>query len=166
MRITGGWGFGTLTSSSHGDAKVSEPNLALGMALDLGGAAVDNLIVRGRLRGALSHYGESDFGDDLWFSYGALGVGADYYIVPINVYAGGSVLLAGIARTHHERANRSKAGLGLDLDVGKEWWIAPRWGLGIALRASYMDVGSADILQQRARLRSLHVGLQLSATYD
>jgi hypothetical protein len=29
-----------------------------------------------------------------------------------------------------------------------------------------MDVGSADILQERARLRSLHLGLQLSATYD
>jgi hypothetical protein len=169
LRVTTGYGFGTLSASGAG---VREGSLVVGLGVDVGGTVAENLIVRGRLRGAVSYYRDNDFGSDVLFSFGTLGLGVDYYFMPINIYVGGTVSLAGITRADDDRVNRSKAGMGLDLDVGKEWWISRRWGIGIALRATYIDVAPANILAASridatdARLRSFHVGLQFSATFN
>jgi len=164
LRATTGWGFGRL-GASKGD--LHEPSFVLGFGVDVGAAVIENLIVRGRLRGAAGYYDDSDFGDQVLFTFGGIGAGVDYYIMPINVYVGGTLSVAGITREQEDSSHRSKAGIGIDLDVGKEWWIGRRWGLGIALRASYIDVASANILRDpSARLRSFHVGLHLSATFN
>jgi hypothetical protein len=167
VRATTGYGFGTLAA---GD--VHEPSLMLGLGVDVGSAVIENLIVRGRMRGMVSYFADNDFGENVLYSFGTFGVGVDYYFMPINIYIGGTLSVAGISRTVEERINRSKAGVGLDLDVGKEWWVGRRWGIGLALRASYLDVAPANILQvsriepRDARLRSVHVGLQFSATFN
>lgn len=169
LRATSGYGFGSLTASA---ADVREGSLVVGLGVDVGAAVIENLIVRGRLRGAVGYYQDNDFGEDVLLSFGTLGAGVDYYFMPINIYVGGTVSVAGITRSDEDRANRSKAGLGLDLDVGKEWWISRRWAIGIALRATYIDAAPANILTAAgispadARLRSFHVGLQFSATFN
>jgi len=169
LRATTGYGFGSLTATK---ADVREGSLVVGLGVDVGSAVIENLIVRGRLRGAVSYYRDNDFGANVLFSFGTLGIGVDYYFTPINIYVGGTVSVAGITRADEDRANRSKAGIGLDLDVGKEWWISRRWAIGIALRATYIDVAPANILRAAdidpsdARLRSFHVGLQFSATFN
>jgi len=169
LRATSGYGFGSLTASK---AEKSEGSLVVGLGVDVGSAVIENLIVRGRLRGAVSYYRDNDFGANVLFSFGTLGLGVDYYFTPINIYVGGTVSVAGITRSDEDRANRSRAGLGLDLDVGKEWWISRRWAIGLALRATYIDVAPANILKVAdfeitdGRLRSFHVGLQFSATFN
>jgi hypothetical protein len=166
LRVTTGWGFGRLGASKGG---LHEPSFTLGFGVDVGAAVIENLIVRGRLRGAAGYYRESDFGDHVLFTFGGVGAGVDYYFMPVNLYIGGTLSIAGIARAQadEDKGHRSKAGVGIDLDVGKEWWVGRRWGLGLALRASYVDVGSANILgDPAARLRAFHVGLQLSATFN
>jgi hypothetical protein len=169
LRATSGYGFGTLSASGTG---VREGSLVIGLGVDVGSAIVENVILRGRLRGAVSYYRDNDFGANVLFSFGTAGLGVDYYFTPINIYIGGTVSVAGISRADEDRSNRSRAGLGLDLDVGKEWWISRRWGIGIALRATYIDVAPGNILKAAeldpvdARLRSFHVGLQFSATFN
>jgi hypothetical protein len=164
LRVTTGWGFGRLSAS---EGNLHEPSFVIGLGVDVGTAVIENLIVRGRVRGAAGYYSEGDFGNDVLFSFGGVGAGVDYYFMPVNIYVGGTISIAGIARADEDNSHRSKAGLGLDLDVGKEWWVGRRWGIGIALRASYIDVASANILHDpSARLRSFHAGLQLSATFN
>lgn len=169
LRVTSGYGFGSLSAS---DAGVREGSLVVGLGVDVGGAVIENLIVRGRLRGAVSYYRDNPFGTNTLYSFGTAGAGIDYYFMPINIYLGGTVSVAGISRADEDNVNRSKAGIGFDLDAGKEWWISRTWGIGIALRATYMDVAPANLLKAAgirpsdSRLRSLHVGLQFSATFN
>jgi hypothetical protein len=143
-----------------------ETSLLAGLAVDGGAAVMENLIVRARLRTAVTGFRESEFGDDVLFSYGAAGAGVDYYFMPINVYVGGTISVAGVARTTNDRVNHSRAGLGLDLDVGKEWWLGAHWGVGVAARAGYVDVGAEHTVRDGGRLRAWHLGLQFSATYN
>jgi hypothetical protein len=166
LRATTGWGFGRLSASQTSQ---HESSFVLGFGVDVGAAVVENLIVRGRVRGSAGYYRESDFGDEVLFTFGGVGAGVDYYFMPVNLYVGGTISVAGIARAQadEDKGHRSKAGVGLDLDVGKEWWVGKRWGLGLSLRASYVDVASANIVNNpSARLRAFHIGLQLSATFN
>jgi hypothetical protein len=167
VRATTGYGFGALMA---GDTH--EPNLVIGLGVDVGSAVIENLIVRGRMRGMVSYFSDNAFGENVLYSFGTFGAGVDYYIMPINIYVGGTLSVAGVSRTVEDNIHRSKAGLGLDLDVGKEWWVGRRWGIGLALRATYIDVAPANILSASritpsdARLRSANVGLQFSATFN
>lgn len=169
LRATTGYGFGALSAP---DAEVREGSLAIGLGLDIGSAVIENLIVRGRARGMVSYFSDNAFGSSVLYSFGTLGAGVDYYIMPINIYVGGTVSVAGVTRTDEDHVNRSKAGLGLDFDVGKEWWVGRRWGIGLALRVTYIDCAPANILRisgiepANGRLRSVHVGLQFSATFN
>jgi hypothetical protein len=57
--------------------------------------------------------------------------------------------------------------LGLDLDVGKEWWVSGNWGLGLSLRFRYIDVAPANVgFGRDGRLDSFQIGLSFSATYN
>lgn len=162
LRVTTGWGVGRLYGKNGRD----ETSLLVGLAVDGGAAVIENLIVRARLRTGVTGFRESDFGDDVLFSYGAAGFGVDYYFMPMNVYLGGTVSVAGVARSTEDHVNHSRAGLGLDLDVGKEWWLGSHWGVGIAARASYVDVAAEHTVRGGGSLRSWHLGLQFSATYN
>ena len=144
----------------------TETSLVAGLAVDAGAAVIENLVVRARLRTGVTGFRESDFGDDVLFSYGAAGFGLDYYFMPVNVYVGATFSIAGVARTRDDEVNYSRAGIGIDLDVGKEWWLGANWGVGIAARASYVDVAAEHTVRGGGRLRSWHLGLQFSATYN
>jgi hypothetical protein len=85
--------------------------------------------------------------------------------MPANIYLGVTLSLVGATRSHDDHALHSKAGGGVDLDLGKEWWLGNHWGVGLALRATLDQVGGANI-EPDGSLRSFHVGLQFSATYD
>ena len=162
LRATTGWGYGPITGTA---SKRQEGSLALGVAFDVGSAVIENLIVRGRLRASALGFSDGDFGDDVLFSFGAIGVGVDYYFMPSNIYLGATLSLVGASRSHDDHTLHSKAGFGVDLDVGKEWWFGNHWGVGLAVRATLDQVGGANI-ETGGSLRSFHVGLQFSATYD
>lgn len=57
-------------------------------------------------------------------------------------------------------------GVGLHALVGKEWWVSPTWGLGIAGQlfvGSMKDNAEGD---DAPTWRTVALGLLLSATYD
>jgi hypothetical protein len=162
LRATTGWGYGPLVGTKR---KVEEGSLALGVSFDAGAAVIENLIVRGRLRASALGFSDSDFGDDVLFTFGAIGAGIDYYFMPANIYLGATLSLVGASCSNDDDTLHSKAGFGVDLDLGKEWWLGNHWGVGLALRATLDQVGGANI-ERGGSLRSFHAGLQFSATYD
>ncbi len=77
-----------------------------------------------------------------WTGAGFFGPGATYYLMPANVYFTGA---AGISWVRERQPNDSRAhttdtGIGLNVDIGKDWWVDTQWGIGIAGRLWYTRV--------------------------
>jgi hypothetical protein len=52
------------------------------------------------------------------------------------------------AASAERSASSSDAGVALNFDVGKEWWVGPSWGLGLAARLYCSSTSTATALIQ------------------
>ena len=153
--------------------RLSDGGVAIGSSLDLGAAVSQNLIVRGRLGwSATGRLADKVFGPDIGAVLGDVGAGADYYLMPINMYFGVTLGLAGVAfvnnrRSDDHRVRHSKAGISLTWDIGKEWWLSGNWAIGIAGRLSYTNVAPANLIPgSDGRLAVWSLGPAFTATYN
>ena len=179
LRATSQLAFSTV-STATGDQRgtLRESGASAIAAVDVGMAVVDDLIVRARLAGSYQLARRSDFSElnereFSLFVLGELGAGLDYYIMPLNLYVGATLGISGVSFTEFDRDSKdsrtvhSKAGLALDVDVGKEWWITGNWGMGLALRLRYMTHGAANIAPgSDGNLNVLQIGPLFTATYN
>jgi hypothetical protein len=118
------------------------------LTLDVGAAAIENLIVYGRVAGLgwnqLGAGGSSNAGS----AYaGLLGAGARYYLMPWNVYGSATAALAVLKITNDlGKAQNAHPGLGLDLEIGQDFWAGTpldRRAIGLALRFNWVHCGAA-----------------------
>jgi CxxC motif-containing protein (DUF1111 family) len=87
-------------------------------------------------------------------------------VSPANVYISANLLIAEYQLTSNgNELGKAELGPGVSLMVGKEWWVSPNWGLGLAaqlLGASLKDKGGGN-----APLWSVGgLALVFSATYN
>lgn len=145
-------------------------------SIDIGGAPARDLVIFGRARGSwlldptLKVGGDKRATpDDLVVDQGMLGAGINYYVMPINIYLGGAIGFAWVERTRGDREededDDGDVGFGIDLDAGKEWWIADNWGIGVALRLSLASVPASDI-DPEAMFGCGSIAVLFSATYQ
>jgi hypothetical protein len=173
--------FGSIAGDDHTLADIDEitvSSVGLAISIGIGGALTDNLILNADLYQAMmfdpgveidgEDVGDADelgfdvgVGDDA--EIGGVGIGVTYYIMPINIYLGGSI---GIGQAVFEdgRGDRegSEIGLALNALVGKEWWVGTDWGLGLAGQFTYLRAED-DIFGD---INALAVNLLFSATYN
>lgn len=174
LRLAAGFGYGSGTEEVPvlGDVELSGG--AGFFSLDIGGALVDNLVLHGRLSSLLLasptvyvQDQEFDTPDDASLSFALLGVGLTYYLMPANVYFTGVV---GVARASADDGtgdpSTTKAGFGLQGDIGKEWWVSDNWGLGVAGRLMYAAVPDEQVGDDSTTLHGLGFGVLFSATYQ
>lgn len=141
IRVGAGLGYARASRKlTSGTEKLG--GLAGSLALDIGGAAIENLIVYGRLSGvAFNHASSSDTEQINGAYFLTLGAGARYYFMPEDWYAGATLSLAGIRVTDNEiAAQNAHPGFGFDLEAGHDWWIGSHYdqrSVGLALRFSY-----------------------------
>jgi hypothetical protein len=92
------------------------------------------------------------------------GAGITYYVMPINLYFG---LSGGISKVTFTDTSgyeiSTKIGWGVNLMVGKEWWVSENWGLGIALQ---MFLASSPEKNIAAEIVTTAGGLPFSATFN
>ncbi|MCB9731754.1 MAG: hypothetical protein H6745_03855 [Deltaproteobacteria bacterium] len=172
IRLSVGAGFNTATL--HG----TDPSTTLsgvgGMAsFAFGGIIADNLALNADLF-AMTVFepkvsvGDADLGDakDTTLTIGGLGVGATYYIMPINMYFAASVGVAtGTVRTKRGGVTiegESDPGFGASFMIGKEWWVGRQWGLGVAAQAILASLPDKD----DERVTAFGIGILFSATYN
>jgi len=157
----------TLAYVRRPDYRWSGGGVSLGIAV--GGAVIDNLVVHADFRGTLifdptEHaFGRRvDFGADLVFQ--SMGAGVTYYFMPANVYIGAGLGVGLISFENDSGASKdTSAGLTLNANVGKEWWIGSEWGVGIAAQFSYLRV--KDYVDDE-HMHGITGSLVLSATYN
>ncbi|WP_224369540.1 outer membrane beta-barrel protein [Hyalangium versicolor] len=111
-----------------------------GLNVELGFALFRNFIIAGKLFGTTTPSPDLKIGgvtfenddEDLRSNFGAAGVGLTYYIMPANVYLSGALTVTklGLVR-NDENLGETKTGQGLHFGIGKEWWLADEWGLGL-----------------------------------
>jgi hypothetical protein len=150
-----GGGFTSLSASSGGtDVKLSGASGSFAAAL--GGTVSPNLIVYGSIFGSsmsdpdltITGYGTSSTSGTV--SLIGVGPGLAYYIEPVNMYVAGTLAAMKISSSDSNGNNTGESswGVGFQGLVGKEWWMTPEWGLGIAgeiIVASMKDSTQSDI---------------------
>jgi len=176
LRLTLGmgymWGRGTPNAELAGYAGAlgfsfgSMVSENFGLHFDLSGSNA--------FRSGLSIDGSEDTTYNAVFQTSGFGLGATYYFMPVNVYAslgvgGGwlyttaytltddSYLLSG-----HET---SSFGPMVTLSLGKEWWLTPAWGMGVAAMYQFLSVNGEDLGQYTVD-NVHHLSVRLSATFN
>jgi hypothetical protein len=144
--LSGADGFGNTVTASGGSG-------SFGVAI--GGAIAPNFILFGTLFGVgfspTVKVGGVDAG--LYNSSAALagiGGGAAYYFEPVNLYLSAALAFtsAEIDDTNSHPIYQTRDGIGVQLMVGKEWWISQDWGIGVAgefIGASMKDKNDSSV---------------------
>jgi hypothetical protein len=155
VRVGAGLGYARASRKlSSGSEKLG--GLAGSLTLDIGAAAIEDLIIYGRLSGvAFNHASSSDTEHINGAYFLTLGAGARYYFMPQNWYAGATLSLAGIRVTNDEiDAQNAHPGFGFDLEAGKDWWIGTHYdkrSIGLALRFSYETCSTSASAMPRGK---------------
>ena len=135
--------------TSSGALKLS--GTAWGLDVAVGGAVSQDLIIFGEF--TFMNVGSPDVMVDsgsvnsngATFDHIGIGPGIAYYIEPANVYLSGALIFGKLQIQNGDTVTaQTKAGLGANFMVGKEWWASPQWGLGAAFQlmfASNKDSG-------------------------
>lgn len=167
-------GLGGASEVRSGGGSRRELSGGSGMfSVDVGGALRENLILHGRFASATIMDPDvsindrpSESLDGFTVDAFLLGPGLTYYFMPANVYVTGVV---GLSWLRLEWAGVDEAyrdtGVGLNFDLGKEWWVRDQWGLGVAARLFY---SFTSYRLDAARMRENFTGLALlfSVTYQ
>ena len=185
LRFALGIGGGSMKEEfeSSGDEIAASGAGMLG-SLDIGAAITDELTIHGRL-GFLQMFSPSlerngdeyDRPFDVSVLAIILGPGLTYNIMPLNLYITAVGGLSVIGYTFDEEdedfeeefRDEPNAGFGLNLDVGKEWWVTTQTGIGVAGRFWWGTGGGEDdidfeIVESTRNL--LAFGLVFSVTHQ
>lgn len=159
LRFALGIGGGSMSETFDNDAEGSASGAGMMGSIDIGGAITDELTIHGRI-GILQMFGPSLEleGEELDPPYDVsvlgilLGPGLTYNIMPLNLYitAVGGLNIIGYSFDEQDEdfdesmRDEPTAGFGVNLDVGKEWWVTTQTGIGVAGRFWWGTGGSED----------------------
>jgi hypothetical protein len=140
LRLSAGPGYAS-SEIDIGSATYKYSGSGADLNLAIGAIVSDNLAIHATLggwsivepdvelsAGNLSLDGQLD---DATFGLSTFGVGVTSYFAE-NFYFSGSLGFAVISIDDGSERGQTDEGLGVDLTLGKEWWVSDGWGLGLA----------------------------------
>ena len=92
------------------------------------------------------------------------GPGLACYFEPINAHVSGGIAFSTVRISPSPFGGggySTKVGMGLNLSLGKEWWLAREWGIGLAGQVHLAAIQDGD-----DRATGASYGVLLSATYN
>ena len=131
-------GLGGLASSAStplGDAKLSGTGGSFSIAA--GGAVSENFILAGHVWGhsvsdpRVELGGQSATASGSTVSLTGVGLDLTWYLMPSNVYFTVTPSITKLSVEYNGQTSDTENGLGLQLAVGKEWWVSDHWGIGL-----------------------------------
>jgi hypothetical protein len=165
--------FGKITSDM-GHEQIDMSGTGMKFDFKIGGAVRENLILHATMISTMlngpsvksSYGGTGKTENTLSISENMLiGGGLTYYVMPSNLFLSGSLGLGNysLTDTKNDVNGSTNGGFSMQLKVGKEWWVARRWGLGIALTYGKTFV---DNTAGNEKLNSSRFGILFNATLN
>ena len=174
MRLSMGGGSGNANIEEAGN-KAELKGGAGDMNLAFGGMVSKNLALHGTIWGwgvqdpdaslTIPGLGSGSGTLNGFLAMSAIGPGVTYYLMPANVYFSGSVGVGNLTGSD-EIDGSTDTGFALDATVGKEWWVGPNWGLGLAGDFTYLTAKDKDIVGSSESWAVTGFGLRFSATFN
>jgi hypothetical protein len=171
-------GIGSLSFSespvyTDGTGRLSASGPAGFFAFHLGFSLTDNVILYGALNGySASNPDYSLNGDSLTatlsntLGVSSYGGGLALYLDSLNAYISADLGTATTRITVGRTTTSSKSGIGVNLQIGKEWWVSKNWGLGAALFYHYSSMDADVTGSVIPRITNNVIGVAFSATYN
>ena len=135
-----GLAFMDARASSQGST-IESAGVSTVASLRVGGAVVENLIIAGELwtmRAPSSKWRVDGAAvtprSDVSATLSGIGVNLTYYLMPANVFFSvtPSVGILALENTDERTGVRTKTGFSGRVAIGKEWWVARQFGIGVA----------------------------------
>lgn len=170
LRLSLGIGYESLTIDDGVGTELKVSGLGGGSSIGIGGMVAPNLAINADLF-ASSVFSPSvsqngvDLGDANNTSITLVGIGAGvtYWIMPANIYVAGAVGLAKATIDVEGQTFDADWGLGLDILVGKEFWVGAEWGVGVAAQLIWSNVPTVTDASSASWLA---FNILFSATYN
>lgn len=171
-------GMGSLSFSespvyTNGTGKLSASGPASFFAFHLGFSLTDNVILYGALNGySASNPDYSLNGTSLTatssntLGLSSYGGGLALYLDSLNAYLSADIGTATTRLTVGSTNTSSKSGIGVNVQIGKEWWVSKNWGLGAALFYHYSSMDDDVTGSVIPRITNSVIGVAFSATYN
>jgi hypothetical protein len=175
LSLSGGPNFSGISADVSGQNKINYAGSGPILDLKIGGAIKENLILHATLGTdfmsgpKISSNGESqNTSDNFLIGEDFIGGGMTYYLMPSNILLSGSLGLGNFRRmdTDDNTSVSSDKGFGFQLKVGKEWWVSKRWGLGVALSYSKINVKNTPGGGLVELMNSNNFGIHFNATLN
>ena len=174
LRMLGGYGQMNFEESpvlTNGTGTMKMKGPAGFFGFHIGGAIFENFILLASLNGYAGTQLTPELNGvaatttvDLGVS--SYGLGFSYYIMPINLYLSADVGGAEDEITVSGVKFQSEAGLGVNVQIGKEWWVSDNWGLGVALFGHYSKMKDKSTTSIKPDIINMVFGIAFSATYN
>ncbi len=172
LRVDGALGYSFSSSSNSAGNEQSVRGFAVPFGAAAGWAVVENLILAGEVWGAvapaptITAHGQSGSSNDSHLVLGGLGVNLTYYFVPNNVYVTVTPSAVMLGVTKSGTLNQSKVGFGTKVAVGKEWWVASHWGLGLSAQFFFALTDERGYDADLPTWKTLGGGVGFTTTYN
>ncbi len=169
LRLHIGSGIGGLKNRPLYDDKELEFESGIPLLLNfqLGATIRENLAIHG---------GISNLNAQSYWLF-VLAGGVSYYAMPFNFYISPEYRFLGWATGYNDnRKFYYNRGRGIGVTIGKEWWVAANWGLGLALSfywdrfEGYVKESTSSYINKSYkngdRAESRYLGIAASITYN
>jgi hypothetical protein len=179
LRMLLGAGYAELVEKNVVGSDLKFSGTTVPFRFQIGGQVSKNLIFYGEIAVAsqtnpkMEWMGQSESSSDMTVSVGDLGIGITYYLMPVNIYFSLSLLYSSVQLEYDDTKGESEIdfdnGNGINLLVGKEWWVGAQWALGIALYGYYSDMHvqtSIEGSNYEYYTYNYSIGAMVSATFN
>lgn len=170
LRLSLGLGYENLSIDDGDGTTLDIGGVGGATELGIGGMVADNLAINGVLLGStvvspsVSQNGQ-DLGeaDDSSVSLFGLGAGITYWLMPADVYFAAAILMSQASIKVEGTTFEADWGVGVDLMIGKEFWVGAEWGVGVAAQFAYADVPTQT---SGSSANYLSFNVMFTATYN
>lgn len=161
--VSGGDAFGDTLTAQGGSVSFG---IALGGALTPNFIVFGNIFYSGIVMPEVTIGGLGSGPSNSTVILTGIGPGAAYYFEPVNIYLSGTVaaMEVEIDDANNNPLFQTKVGIGVQLVVGKEWWISQNWGLGLA--GEFIAASMKDKTDPNVTWTASAYSLLFSATYN
>lgn len=171
LRLATGFGYENLNlENSDSRFEMDIGGFGGGLSIAAGGIVARNLAINVDFFGAVVvspsvQVNDVELGEasDASVVLSGVGVGATYYIMPINLYVALSVGFGIASITEDNERVETDPGFAMNLMVGKEFWVGREWGIGVALQFVHAAIPT-ETASTSASLTGLNV--MFSATFN